>query len=409
MSAPARVNPSESVTNRRAHGGQRPPAGGRLSGTERALLTGVEKPEKNEGPTKWGLADALRPYQAHRVAMCCRWTAWGYEHVAVSQAGDHWAWTHLHRCGSVWTCPVCASAICAQRAKEIADAVAWWRGANDPQPPDVRMMTLTVRHRAPMALRELRAGLCRAWRRLQQSRIWRVMRVECGVAHLVRCIDITWGFNGWHPHAHVLMFGHRAFQIQQWSGRLASEWLRAVEREMGAACVPQLEYGLDVSTCSAGYLARMGLEVASHCTKSGREGHLTPWQIGARVASGEMKPDRWREYAGGMRGCHQLQWSRGLRDHLGEPPNDVECASDDERASGALIGYIPRETWREMANKPGALERLDDYGRRCADVPPAMGRHVLKTYFEERLRSKAWWHEIGGRYFLRWTPPDQNP
>jgi hypothetical protein len=176
------------------------------------------------------------------------------------------------------------------------------------------MVSITVRHQPGQGLRELLAGLARAWRRVRQGgcvqRIW-TKRVSASV----RAWDITHGANGWHPHVHVLL------RTTEWHPEekqaLLERWIDVVREELGPGCVPSEERAvrwstpIDTSKCSetsrAAYVAKLGLEVAG-TAKQARGRSRTVWDIArAAVAGSEEATALWHEYYGATRGKRALE------------------------------------------------------------------------------------------------------
>lgn len=256
------------------------------------------------------------------------------------------------------------------------------------------MLTLTVRHKAGMPLATLRRGLCRAWRRLQQTRTWREFREACGLDGYVRAIEVTWGRNGWHPHVHVLMMAMCPDKLHAWRDRLSACWRTTVLCEMSAACVPSDAIGLAITTCDADYITKMALEVTS-VSKIGRKGHLNQWQIAERIAEGKLPGELWLEYSKGMRGCHQLQWSRGLRDRVGLREKEPE-------AETPTICEVPKETWREMADEPGGLTIFWDHCRNTSLRGDEAREWILTWFANTSGNGHPRWDWIDGTAHLRW-------
>lgn len=374
-----------------------PPQGGaEPSDPDRALLPTGDR-------SCWKLGDRLRPFQSWRVAQCRRWTEWGHDHISITKGDTGWKWGHIHRCASVWVCPVCATAISLQRTEEISTAVDWWRG----QSHDIRMMTITIRHNLSQDLVTLRRGLCRAWRKLQQSRKWRDLREEAGIDHLIRGIEVNLGENGWHPHVHVVLFARFPDVLDQWQQRLTTCWRWMVRKELGRSCVPSKKRALAISSPKDGaYVAkRMGMEISS-TRKRTSDGSMSAWELAERVASGEVDGEIWKTYFDGTRGCHQLQWSRGLRELVQPKETDLDCVravEDGSQAEREVIAAIPRETWREAANEPEGLWDLYSFGKTAKDLTGHEARAWLLAYFENRAgNGSADWRWVDGRAYLRW-------
>jgi hypothetical protein len=145
----------------------------------------------------------------------------------------------------VWACPCCAGRIQSERVEELNQLVA--RGRADAL--GTVMLTLTVRHAFSHDLRETRDGLARAWKRFQQSRVWKRVQKSYGVVGFVRAFEVKHGRTaGWHPHIHVLLL------VSEWQdaerdlhAELTGLWRAAVVRELGREHEPDDEHGCHVA------------------------------------------------------------------------------------------------------------------------------------------------------------------
>lgn len=379
--------------------GGAPSAGGQSpSASDRELLSGA-----------WQTVDNLRPYQtAWRVRECGRYAAWGYSDVRIAQGESGFSFGHIHRCGSPWACPACAHQIAMQRGAEVSQAVEWWRTKDDTGESDVMLVTLTLRHKAGDDLRTLRRGLSEAWRAVEMSRQWRDLRKDVGLSHVIRCQEVTWGDNGWHPHLHLLVFCTHPGNLPEWQQQATQLWRHHVRRILGDACLPNKRRALDIAPCEdRTYLTRMGLEVGSPAAKHARDGHLSAMQLAREIAMGG--PDRerygalWREYTLAMHGAHQLHWSHGLREALGEPVSDFEVVKREEFAK-PVIAEIPAETWRDMARKRG-LGPLDVMGKRLHGRPIQEVWGELLNFFRTLEWQSCRFDVHDGIMRLRWNTP----
>jgi len=371
--------------------------------SERELLSGPRS-----GP--WVTTDAIRQFQpSWRVRECGRWVAWGQQQVQVRKGDAGWTFGHIHRCGSPWSCPTCAHVISLQRGSEVAHAVQWWRAKDMAAESDVVLLSLTLRHKSGDDLRELRRGLSRAWRSVEQSRHWRAMRAACGLQHHIRCQEVTHGDNGWHPHLHILIFCTRPQVAWVWRKALLKCWRHQVLRTLGEKCLPSKRRALDIRACDdETYITRMGLEVGSPAQKHAKDGHLTAMQLAHELAnaSGPQR-DRlaalWREYATAMHGAHQLQWSQGLREALGVAKSDGEIVSAPEHPERPVLAEIPAETWRDMAKAKG-IAPIAAVGCSVHGLPEATQLDALLRFFERLEGCHCRWRLIAGRFRLQWVP-----
>jgi len=383
--------PGSPVRGGPASGGQSP------SASERFLLSGP-----------WATTDALREFQPQwRVRECGRWVAWGMSNVQVRLGDAGWSFGHIHRCGSPWTCPTCSHQISLQRGSEVAHAVQWWRTKDMSAQADVVLVSLTVRHHAGDNLRILRQGLSKAWRTVEQSRLWRKMRAECGLSHHIRCQEVTWGENGWHPHLHILLFCRHPELALTWHERLMLRWRQEIKRSLGDKCIPSKAKALDMRACDdETYISRMGLEVGSPGCKHAQEGHMTAMQLAKELAQSK-GPTRarfgalWGEYAKAMHGAHQLQWSQGLRKALGVADSDGSIVARPEHPERLVLAEIPAETWKDMAMSKG-LAPIAAVGCKVHGLPQATQLDALLTFFQGLAGQSCGWILRGHRFRLRW-------
>jgi len=251
------------------------------------------------------------------------------DHPSIKLANDNGTpratWQGLMQCGHIWSCPVCSSNLCAERATRITTAVAKLGG-------EWHMVTVTLRHRAGMRLKTLLTALRTAWRRCRQGgRVQRIWSER--VTASVRATEVTFGENGWHPHVHVFL------RTSEWSDdekdALLVAWKRAIERELGPNCRPNDVHGIVWTRGHAAYLAKLGLE-ATGLGKKGRKGHATPWDIAGRAAEGDDRCKAlWWEYVEATRGCRRIELDDRAQAAFDDAELEKECA--------ARLDAVPRE------------------------------------------------------------------
>jgi hypothetical protein len=142
---------------------------------------------------------------------------------------------------------------------------------------------------------------------------------------------------------------------------LSSRWQSVVARVLGAANVPDDEHGCDLRPChSAGYIAKMGLEIADpSAAKKGRVASRTPFQIADDAAQHGRARDvsLWRDYCAAFHGAKQLNWSVGLKDQAKiEDPTDEEIVAGD--GQDLPIVAIEDADWRLIRTSPQGPLRL---------------------------------------------------
>ncbi len=137
-------------------------------------------------------------------------------------------------------------------------------------------------------------------------------------------------------------------------------------------------------------------------------------QLAARLATArgeeqERLSAAWKAYAIGMAGCHQLQWSQGLKRKLGLGPTDAQIVfgiedddtSSDDIAAREVVAEIPRETWRAMAVGCGVAD-LDALGRDVHGETIDRARDALLEWFQALEGVPCVWDAKHGTVRLRW-------
>lgn len=248
--------------------------------------------------------------------------------VERKDGGPRASWRGILTCGHIWTCPVCSQNLRAARTERIVRAVEHLGGR-------WQMLTVTLRHRQGLPLKDLRDGMAKAWRRTRQG--GKIQRVWSGrVSASVRAQEVTYGDNGWHPHVHVLL------RTTAWDGdekaALQARWETAVVRTLGVHARPDDVHGLvwsepfDASKEGAGarakYLSKLGLEVAG-ISKEGRGGARSQWDIARAAAKGDSRSLwLWREFYASTKGRRAIEL-------------DDRAAAADKRALELASANVP--------------------------------------------------------------------
>ena len=245
-------------------------------------------------------------------------------------------WSNVQRCGSVWTCPVCAKQITEKRRSELSDAVNTWKKNHDGY---LQLLTLTFSHSVNESLRSLLERQKKAYKIfLETTKVKDILRAM-GVKHKIRSFELTYGRNGWHPHFHILMFTDRFYyEGSEHTDTLTQLWIKSCVRAGLAA--PSMEHGLDLrdGTYAEKYVSKWGLEqeMTKGHIKQGRNGSLTPFDLLQYSMVDASMNNRtiaslYQEYGICTKGARQLVWSRGLKSLLNiSEKSDEELAEETE-------------------------------------------------------------------------------
>jgi hypothetical protein len=224
------------------------------------------------------------------------------------------------------------------------------------------MLTLTVRHKHGMRLRELHRGLMAAWRKARQGgviqRVW-----SARVRASVRATEVTHGANGWHPHLHVLLCTDGFDEDER-----LKLWVRfrdCVRVALGDDCVPSYERGmvwsekaLDGDSAddaeAARYVAKFACETAGVAKTRSKGKSETPWAVAERAAAGDTRAlFLWREYLGAMHGRRAIEL--------------------DDRAAAAA------DDWQERQREDGDAKREVDDAERLEPTEVEVTRDELRS------------------------------
>lgn len=348
-------------------------------------------------------------------------------------------------CGHGWTCPVCAAKITEQRRLEIMLGLERHCG----QGGGVYLVSLTLPHRVDEKLADLVERLDEARKRLKNGKRWKGLFGKGGSAGCVGAItsaECTVGWNGWHPHLHMLVLANRqglGEGAPNEEGDLSSsaidslrlEWVRLLLK-VGAIEQSQASdvyrHGLNVrgGDKAAEYVAKYGedswglsREIASVHAKIGVRGmqggmrHFTPFQLleiaDARGDYSLQARAMFREFSTVFAKKRMLTWSPGLKTRLGiSDLTDEEIAAElDKPAPGEEFKAgevtIPQFQTLVRTNQLGAFlefvarecnelfiaqDLIDRWIQRRADDYPARGSGVVlrevdwNSYVPEKYR-----------------------
>jgi len=320
-------------------------------------------------------------------------------------------WVGVLTCGHRWTCPVCAAKLMAKRRTQVCDALAAGRAAH----PDRawRMLTLTVRHRAGMALADL-LRLRKAWRKTRQrgsvQRLWKTR-----VAASIRAIEVPDGKHGWHPHIHI------AILTTEWTDdealHVMRTWQEMVTRELGAACSPDDAHGMRISRdWKDSYLTKLGLETTGAAKENSAWGHAHAagerYAVARRMLSrderariyeqGDRSRARFREYEKATKGCRAIELDdratalarAGQETRIADGPADAKPKELVSSPSYEVDMTRIIETTLGAMSMMRALRLLESGGDRtvfaealhvAARAPPYGADAALRGWLDERI------------------------
>lgn len=252
-------------------------------------------------------------------------------------------YSNIQRCGSIWTCPVCAANISEKRKVEVKKAI----DAHLATGGGVYLLTLTVPHYSSTCLKSLLGGFKKATQRFfGGTRATRSMWQKYGKIGHIKALEVTHGSNGWHPHHHVILFLDKKIKPGLNITDIAEQWRHSCK--LANMQLPSLTHGIDLRDAeyASQYVNKWGLEheVTKSHIKNGRNGSLTPWDI-LKQSMLEDHPEHaermgklFQEFAICFKGKRQLSWSRGLKALYDvDEKTDEELAEETEKESNHIL------------------------------------------------------------------------
>ena len=263
--------------------------------------------------------------------------------VKYNEVREKAHWSNVQRCGSVWTCPVCAKQITEKRRDELKRGIETWKNVHS---GDVLLMTLTFSHSAKERLITLLERQRKALKIFHETTKVQALLKQIGVKYKIKGLETTYGSNGWHPHNHFLLLTKLPVSdFDSIRDQLAELWIKACTK--AGLSAPSMTHGLDIrnGTYASEYVAKWGLdyEMAKGHTKKGRNCSYTPFDLlQYSMMEGEMNgrtaESLWQEFGVAIKGKRQLEWGRGLKKLLGiDEKTDEELAEETEQNAITLV------------------------------------------------------------------------
>jgi hypothetical protein len=259
--------------------------------------------------------------------------------VLFNQKREKSCYGNLARCGSVWSCPVCAAMISEKRKIELKQGMDKFQTDTG---GTVLLLTLTNSHNVSDSLRSLKEGQKKAMRYFWGNRLGKKLFASMGKIGHITAYEVTYGSNGWHPHHHILLFLDSSFtpaHLEFYREMLARYWIECCRS--AKLPLPDMKHGLDLQDGSAAdqYIQKWGLEdeMTKGHIKRGKKGGMTPFDLLRASREGDEQAGKlFQEFAIVFKGSRQLSWSRGLKELLGVNNDKTDQEIVDETDNEAI-------------------------------------------------------------------------
>lgn len=337
-----------------------------------------------------------------RIAHCCRFLHGGtdFAYVALNEQRQG-SWLGLQTCGSVHACPHCAPKIRQARAVQIERLGTAHLEAGG----GLEFATLTMSHHSGDPLALTLDTVQNGWRSVQQNRAVRRLFTRLGILGAVRATEITHGYNGWHPHLHVLLFTTRQLTADdraELQAVLFTAWrsyvvkrgyfepseargvlLREVTLSRGADGLAAYLTKVQDSYGRATTIAR---EMARGDLKKGRRAARSPFEIAEGAAAGVAADVAlWHEYEAATKGRRVITVSRRLTALYGvEDQGDEDLAAADEAVA---VAALDAAEYRLVVRYKARVALLDAAERGGSEAVYERLRAVVRRHDHEQRKA----------------------
>lgn len=155
--------------------------------------------------------------------------------IAILSNSSYSRLSGARMCHNSWACPVCSAVIMSKYATRISAAIDALKEKYVPI-----MITYTIFHSKSDSCQQAFDVLFETWKRFssdkkgKRSGVYGHFLHDCEIKHYVRCSEVTYTVNGWHPHLHVLYFvpKHKLHLAAAKEMALRTTWKNAQEKAM---------------------------------------------------------------------------------------------------------------------------------------------------------------------------------
>ena len=273
-------------------------------------------------------------------------------------------------CGSVWICPVCAAKISEKRKNELYKATT----AHKLEGGYLSMLTLTIRHKRTDVLETLLKAFNSATSKMMTTKQYHEIRQEMGIIGRVKALEVTHGKNGWHPHAHIVIFHENETDLKKMQKRMYKLWNSACKKFDLSTTE---SYGIDLQGADhvQAYLSKHGSwsieqEMTKSHIKRGRDSNMTPFDLLRDVLQNDddYSKELYKEYALAFKGKRQLHWSRGLKEHFSITDKTDEELAKEKVEQADILGLLTSHQWKEIIRSNQRAQLLDNIEKYGFDI-----------------------------------------
>lgn len=310
---------------------------------------------------------AKRALPHERVSMCLRKINGSHVDVYKHRKTHKAFYANLMICGSVWTCPVCAAKISERRRLELQQAFDIHKSNGG----KIAMLTLTFSHKKFHRLDDLVYKFGQATQKFMSGHMYNKIRLSMNLIGRVRVYEVTYGENGYHPHAHIALFYENDVDLKEIESHMFDLWKKACNK-CGLTTSRKNGLHLESAEQAEQYLSKHGTwsieqELSKSHVKKAKNGSMSPFDFLREYLKTEDEKylKLFREYAECFRGKRQIQWSQGLKQRFILEEKTDEQLVKEKVEEADILGMISYQDWKQILKSESRsmlLDRIEKYG-----------------------------------------------
>lgn len=328
-----------------------------------------------------------RGNNSHKTRKCHAIKSHNAEHVTIRLNRDDMnsqaSIGNVQTCGSVWSCPVCATREMTEKGKRVKAAIDAL-SSNGYIPV---MLAFTAAHDINTRLADFKGRFKKAWGYFASGRHWKEFKKKWGIYHYIVNREVTYGDNGFHYHQHALLFLDKSkfcsvVDNDAIQSELNNRWITACERE-GLTALENI--GVKVSShhqASDNYMTKLGIvpdaagELHYELTNTHGKSSKNIWDIlrHAYYARFDRKDNLsellYIEYVQALSGDNFMTFSHGLNEivdqHLARAEDQEENESNNHEEMHDW--YQVSSYWWWMVQRAKAVHRVVEMAAATRDA-----------------------------------------
>jgi len=269
--------------------------------------------------------------------------------VTIIQDEYGLSYAGLKQCKSAWACPRCSPANSAKKGSIFANIhhEILKRGSYKPI-----MMTYTIQHKDGEPLQELLDIIRSCYRYIfAGSRGQRFLDIAYGY---ISAFEITHGFNGWHPHFHVLFYLKQSITDEQIKDYLITPYtkkLSGMGKLVREITVHQQEWN-----GKSDYLTKGS--AVTELTGSMNKKSRNIMDILSNAKQGNKWHDLYLEYIDATKRVKAINTSKRISDMYKEEAKKQKKLKKERENTDHILATLTRDQWSDIVRTGTRYEVL---------------------------------------------------